>query len=419
MAAGSGRVLRAIVPGTANADSAVLPVALRAVSRQTAALGQAASRTSQLSTGHQHIPDAPIRRQVGGTVRPQYLPAPASAGQSSRQPTPAGQAVGRSTTRPDRQAAAQQAADRAVGFNTSTHGTGPHSALAHGGSQPSASQHGISQHGTGNSGPAAAGRTVVGSTGRYQTGAVAPVIRRSAVLPSTVRAAALNADRPVASTGGPAGFDTPPARRLPGGLATSASGRDNSEGSGRLGAFVQRSMVVAPPRVSVRPADLVPAAGGPPVPASVRSGRQAPSPTPSGGTAVASQPGVEVDGPVIRRSLSGAAHSLFRNLLRSPGAVGPGAHSDPVQSGSAGMFSSFPQHGPGPDEPSVIRRLRESGGNASEARLPGHDSDEDSPSPAMRSRDFDELIDRIVDKLERRITDDLERRGRRHLPEVF
>jgi hypothetical protein len=37
----------------------------------------------------------------------------------------------------------------------------------------------------------------------------------------------------------------------------------------------------------------------------------------------------------------------------------------------------------------------------------------------MRSRDFDELIDRIVAKLEQRITDDLERRGRRHLPEVF
>jgi hypothetical protein len=67
----------------------------------------------------------------------------------------------------------------------------------------------------------------------------------------------------------------------------------------------------------------------------------------------------------------------------------------------------------------VIRRLRESGGSTSEPRLPGYDPDEDSPSPAMRSRDFDELIDRIVDKLERRITDDLERRGRRHLPEVF
>jgi hypothetical protein len=83
------------------------------------------------------------------------------------------------------------------------------------------------------------------------------------------------------------------------------------------------------------------------------------------------------------------------------------------------MFSSHSQHGPGPEEPSVIRRLRESGGSSAEPRLPGHDPDEDSPSPAMRSRDFDELIDRIVDKLERRITDDLERRGRRHLPEVF
>ena len=66
----------------------------------------------------------------------------------------------------------------------------------------------------------------------------------------------------------------------------------------------------------------------------------------------------------------------------------------------------------------MIRRLRESGGH-SEATFTGIDTDEDSASPAMRARDFDELIDRIVAKLEQRITDDLERRGRRHLPEVF
>jgi hypothetical protein len=243
------------------------------------------------------------------------------------------------------------------------------------------------------------------------------VIRRSAALPSTVRAAASHSDRPVASAGGPIDFGTPAARRLPGGLAASASGRGNTEATGQLGAFVQRSMVVAPPRVSVRPAELVPASGGPAVPTSARTGQPAPSST-QGSSPAAPPPGVEVDGPVIRRSLSGAAHSLFRSLLRSPGAVGPPAHSDPVQSGSAGMFPSS-SHGPGPDGPSVIRRLRESGGSTSEPRLPGYDPDEDSPSPAMRSRDFDELIDRIVDKLERRITDDLERRGRRHLPEVF
>jgi|GEM_PF-2740739 len=84
------------------------------------------------------------------------------------------------------------------------------------------------------------------------------------------------------------------------------------------------------------------------------------------------------------------------------------------------MFEQF-QHfsgGEGPAEPPVIRRFRESGGH-SDVSMPGHDADEDSASPAMRARDFDELIDRIVAKLEQRITDDLERRGRRHLPEVF
>ena len=83
------------------------------------------------------------------------------------------------------------------------------------------------------------------------------------------------------------------------------------------------------------------------------------------------------------------------------------------------MFDNQPQrmHSHGPDEPAVIRRLRESTGS-SDPQLSGFDPDE-STSPAMRSRDFDELIDRIVAKLEQRVIDDLERRGRRHMPEVF
>jgi hypothetical protein len=184
-------------------------------------------------------------------------------------------------------------------------------------------------------------------------------------------------------------------------------------------------MVVAPPRVSVRPAELAPASGGPAVPQAARRGGQGtPSigrgPHSAAGSAGDNAPGVEVDGPVIRRSLSGAAHSLFRSLLRSPGAAGPASHPDSVQSGSVGMFENHPQrrHDHGPDEPSVIRRLRESGGD-SDPQFTGFEPDEGSVSPAMRSRDFDELIDRIVAKLEQRITDDLERRGRRHLPEVF
>ncbi len=84
------------------------------------------------------------------------------------------------------------------------------------------------------------------------------------------------------------------------------------------------------------------------------------------------------------------------------------------------MFSNDAQrsHAHGPDEPAVIRRLRESGGSA-EPQLAGFGADDESASPAMRSRDFDELIDRIVAKLEQRVMDDLERRGRRHMPEVF
>ena len=83
------------------------------------------------------------------------------------------------------------------------------------------------------------------------------------------------------------------------------------------------------------------------------------------------------------------------------------------------MFENQPQqmHSHGPDEPAVIRRLRESAGS-SEPEFSGLHL-ESSASPAMRSRDFDELIDRIVAKLEQRVIDDLERRGRRHMPEVF
>lgn len=261
------------------------------------------------------------------------------------------------------------------------------------------------------------------STSSIRPDAGLPTIRRSVALPSTVRAAAAQLDRPA---GGPAPARTAATARLPGGLAVAASGRGDS-GAGQLGAFVQRSMVVAPPRVSVRHADLAPAGGGPAVPDSARSGRAAPpaptqrsAPSPRTGAPSAALPaGIEVDGPVIRRSLSGAAHSLFRSLLQSPGAAGAATRPDSVQSGSVGMFDNQPErrHSHGPDEPAVIRRFREST-SSSEPQFPGVDPDE-STSPAMRSRDFDELIDRIVAKLEQRVIDDLERRGRRHMPEVF
>jgi hypothetical protein len=142
---------------------------------------------------------------------------------------------------------------------------------------------------------------------------------------------------------------------------------------------------------------------------------------PAGGsTTEGFPPGIEVDGPVISRSLSGAAHSLFRSLLRSPGTAGSAIHPDSVQAGSTGMFSNQPSrmHAHGADEPAVIRRLRESE-SSSDTGFTGFEADDESTSPAMRSRDFDELIDRIVAKLEQRVLDDLERRGRRHMPEVF
>lgn len=109
---------------------------------------------------------------------------------------------------------------------------------------------------------------------------------------------------------------------------------------------------------------------------------------------------------MIRRSLSGTAHALFRSLLATPAAR---SSADAVLAEGNGMFDSTSSH-----EPAVVRRFRQPGSD------PDHyQPDGGEPSPAMRARDFDELIDRIVAKLEHRILEDLERRGRRGIPEVF
>lgn len=67
-------------------------------------------------------------------------------------------------------------------------------------------------------------------------------------------------------------------------------------------------------------------------------------------------------------------------------------------------------------EPAVVRRFRRPNLDHPEH---GEALPDDGASPAMRARDFDELIDRIVAKLEHRILEDLERRGRRSIPGVF
>jgi hypothetical protein len=212
----------------------------------------------------------------------------------------------------------------------------------------------------------------------------------------------------------------------PGGLLAGAA----PVASPQLGAFVRRSIVVAPPRVSVRPAELMPATGGPPIPTSVRNGSHASGGShtgtarPSGpaGHGTASPAGHphtatyghagthgHTGGPVIRRSLSSSAHALFRSLLGSQPAS---SSADAVLAESNGMFDNTPGH-----QPAVIRRFRQSGHDPDQ--FDPHQPTGDELSPAMQARDFDELIDRIVAKLEHRILEDLERRGRRGIPEVF
>jgi hypothetical protein len=200
-------------------------------------------------------------------------------------------------------------------------------------------------------------------------------------------------------------------------------------GNGQLGAFVRRAVVVAPPRISVRPAELAPGAGGPAVPEVARgqvartkgTTAQRMSGGSAGHQAGAPAIGREVDGPVIRRSLSGAAHTLFRSLLAGQPAGGTafapagfGRSGTTVSGGNAGMFDD--PHAHQPDEPAVIRRFGQPNADPEQ-----HASQlgSDDASPAMRARDFDELIDRIVAKLEHRILEDLERRGRRGIPGVF
>lgn len=412
-----GRVLRAIVPGGSQTGQGTLPVANRLLSDDPAA--------GHPGAGNRAPVDVPVRRQVAASVRPQHLP-PVLARSN-------GIAASSASAGPPTQSAATRGSNRS---HPGSSGTPPVRRSSDGGVRTSTGR----QH-----------RSTFPGTTRAAAGT--PVIRRSPAMPTTVGAAAAQRER--AET---AGIGTQPVR-LPGGLAAAASGTGASTNLGhgntdqartagprganpggprgtkpgqrtgiaqgaatsgktaQLGAFVNRSMVVAPPRVSIRQAE--PAAAGPPVPATARpdsASRPSARTAQSEATHHRSGP-LEEDGPVIRRSLAGTAHSLFRSLLRNPGPGGPGPSSDPVPSGSTGMFESF-QHAHGADEPPTIRRLHESPGSA-EFSMRGHDAADDSQSPAMRARDFDELIDRIVAKLEQRITDDLERRGRRHLPEVF
>lgn len=413
-AARPGRVLRAIVPGGPPAESGSLPVANRLLSDHPGA-----GHASPPGGGHRTPVDAPVRRQATGPVRPQHLPAA-----PARSASPAGTQPGQAPTQP----ATTRDLDRSQ--SSSPHRVNPAASIP----PVRRSQDGAARPST---------------SPRYASrGPGSPVIHRSPSMPTTFAAAAAQRDRADTASAG-----TQPAR-LPGGLAAAASGTSAATGSidqhgsirrrnagaqpsatqphrdsghtgsqsGQLGAFVNRSMVIAPPRVSIRPAERTPAAAGPPVPVTARpnSGPSTPNRSGQPNAAQPPRPGVEADGPVIRRSLAGTAHSLFRSLLRNPGPGGPGMSSDPVPSGSTDMFEAFQHaHGAdGPPEPPTIRRLHESGGSA-EFPTPGHDAADDSASPAMRARDFDELIDRIVAKLEQRITDDLERRGRRHLPEVF
>jgi len=75
------------------------------------------------------------------------------------------------------------------------------------------------------------------------------------------------------------------------------------------------------------------------------------------------------------------------------------------------------QHSHGPAEPAVVRRFLD--GTPFQELPEQQHAPAGEQSPAMRARDFDELIDRIVAKLEQRVLEDLERRGRRSMPEVF
>ncbi|WP_211229256.1 hypothetical protein [Nakamurella lactea] len=42
-----------------------------------------------------------------------------------------------------------------------------------------------------------------------------------------------------------------------------------------------------------------------------------------------------------------------------------------------------------------------------------------SVAESLTHREWDELVDVVVDRIERRVLDELDRRGRRFLPEVF
>jgi hypothetical protein len=205
--------------------------------------------------------------------------------------------------------------------------------------------------------------------------------------------------------------------RVPGALLSSITA---IAGTADIGAFAQRSLAIAPPRISLRTPEA--AGAEPAIPRSARElNTRSEGAGSTTGTPGSRQPsGAEM---VIRRSLAGTAEALFRSLHgTSPQVPAAALRSidSPLQEGETAMGPDTSGHaGPpgdfaGPHQ--VIRRYHD---NSSVAQAGSRVDFDHSPAEAMTSRDLDELIDRIVAKLERRVVADLERRSRRNLPGVF
>jgi hypothetical protein len=189
------------------------------------------------------------------------------------------------------------------------------------------------------------------------------------------------------STTGPAGRGTPSLGAAPN--SRPAPRREVAE----RGRAVMRSLLPAPPPVSLRPS----AHAGPPVPAAGSSSSSSSSAT-IARSAVATA-GAGAASAIRRSALADASADLFRaddlttaisRKLATEGQAAMPSESRGLQLVRPPTASSPPTPGPG----------------AAEAIL-------------ADPRQLEELVDAVVDRIERRVVDELERRGRRHDPGVF
>jgi hypothetical protein len=222
-----------------------------------------------------------------------------------------------------------------------------------------------------------------------------PAASASAAVAPTVPAAARTATGPGSArpAARPSGPPTPAvARRMPTGDSSSLA--------------LRRSLVPAPPPISIRPAPL----SGPAIPDSARDVRTDSTPAAARGTAPAASTSMS--------TAAAATDSASQNrsaLADSTAQLFAAARiADPaIRRFLAGPTGGQNSGGSPMPEPASASSTSSASGLSRVGALANPGQTQLTPS------DIDEIVARIIDKIEERVVDELERRGRRFSPGVF